>query len=116
MCSFKMSHVGNQFIKHSYSVHVCTCSLYVCICMFAFMYKHNCLEFLQPAGKMVAAAKAAVPTVGDQAAALQLGNFAKATAASLAELRAATVRVSSLPIEVLYVHTHYVFFVLLSGI
>ena len=39
---------------------------------------------------MVAAAKAAVPTVGDQAAALQLGNFAKATAMALAELRAAS--------------------------
>ena len=44
----------------------------------------------QPSGKMVAAAKAAVPTVGDQAAALQLGNFAKATATALAELRAAS--------------------------
>ena len=30
-----------------------------------------------------------MPTVGDQAAALQLGNFAKATAQSLAELRTA---------------------------
>ena len=38
----------------------------------------------------MAAAKAAVPTVGDQAAALQLGNFAKATAVALAELRAAS--------------------------
>ena len=42
---------------------------------------------------MVAAAKAAVPTVTDQAAALQLGNFAKATANSLAELRAASAKV-----------------------
>lgn len=41
---------------------------------------------------MVAAAKAAVPTVGDQAAALQLGNFAKATANALAELRAASAK------------------------
>ena len=41
---------------------------------------------------MVAAAKAAVPTVGDQAAALQLGNFAKATALALAELRAASAK------------------------
>ena len=54
-----------------------------------------CCSSPQPAGKMVAAAKAAVPTVGDQAAALQLGNFAKATAASLAELRAATIKVST---------------------
>ena len=42
---------------------------------------------------MVAAAKAAVPTVGDQASALQLGNFAKATASALAELRAASLKV-----------------------
>ena len=42
---------------------------------------------------MVAAAKAAVPTVGDQAAALQLGNFAKATASALADLRTATSKV-----------------------
>uniref|UniRef100_A0A1X7VGP0 FERM domain-containing protein n=1 Tax=Amphimedon queenslandica TaxID=400682 RepID=A0A1X7VGP0_AMPQE len=45
-----------------------------------------------PAVKMVAAAKAAVPTVGDQASALQLGNFAKATAAALAELRASSAK------------------------
>jgi len=43
---------------------------------------------------MVAAAKAAVPTVGDQAAALQLGNFAKATAIALAELRTASTKVT----------------------
>jgi len=48
---------------------------------------------IPPAGKMVAAAKAAVPTVGDQAAALQLGNFAKATAIALAELRTASTKV-----------------------
>ena len=47
----------------------------------------------QPSGKMVAAAKAAVPTVTDQAAALQLGNFAKATGVALADLRAASARV-----------------------
>ena len=50
---------------------------------------------------MVAAAKAAVPTVGDQAAALQLGNFAKATANALAELRAASAKV-----RVQHHHTH----------
>ena len=44
---------------------------------------------LQPAGKMVAAAKSTVPTIGDQAAAMQLGNFAKATANAIAELRVA---------------------------
>ena len=49
---------------------------------------------IPPSGKMVAAAKAAVPTVGDQAAALQLGNFAKATANALAELRAASAKVN----------------------
>lgn len=42
---------------------------------------------------MVAAAKAAVPTVGDQAAALQLGNFAKSTATALSELRTASAKV-----------------------
>ena len=41
----------------------------------------------------MAAAKAAVPTVGDQSAALQLGNFAKSTAAALAELRTASAKV-----------------------
>ena len=61
------------------------------------MYRQTYL-FLhhQPSGKMVAAAKAAVPTVGDQAAALQLGNFAKATANALADLRAASAKVSLL--------------------
>lgn len=43
---------------------------------------------------MVAAAKAAVPTVGNQFAALQLGNFAKATASALAELRSSAGKVS----------------------
>ena len=42
---------------------------------------------------MVAAAKAAVPTVGDQSAALQLGNFAKSTATALSELRTASAKV-----------------------
>nr|A0A3G2LGI8.1 RecName: Full=Talin [Oscarella pearsei]AYN71349.1 talin [Oscarella pearsei] len=44
---------------------------------------------IQPCGKMIAASKAAVPTIGDQAAALQLANFAKQTATCLAELRTA---------------------------
>ena len=48
---------------------------------------------------MVAAAKAAMPTVGDQAAALQLGNFAKATASALAELKAASTKVKSLSLS-----------------
>jgi talin len=47
-------------------------------------------SMLAPAGRLVAASKAAVPTVNDPAAALQLGNFAKATAGALAELRNAS--------------------------
>jgi talin len=47
---------------------------------------------IPPSIKMVSAAKAAVPTVGEQASALQLGNFAKATAAALAELRALSAK------------------------
>ncbi|XP_018408306.1 PREDICTED: talin-2 [Nanorana parkeri] len=46
-------------------------------------------NFLQPGSKMVASAKAAVPTVADQAAAMQLGQCAKNLATSLAELRTA---------------------------
>ena len=42
---------------------------------------------------MVAAANAAVPTVGDQAAAIQLGNFAKSTATVLSELHSASAKV-----------------------
>ncbi|XP_038639998.1 talin-2 [Scyliorhinus canicula] len=45
------------------------------------------LVFLQPGSKMVSSAKAAVPTVTDQAAAMQLGQCAKNLATSLAELR-----------------------------
>uniref|UniRef100_UPI00398F4284 talin-2 isoform X2 n=1 Tax=Pristiophorus japonicus TaxID=55135 RepID=UPI00398F4284 len=44
-------------------------------------------NFLQPGSKMVSSAKAAVPTVADQAAAMQLGQCAKNLATSLAELR-----------------------------
>uniref|UniRef100_A0A8C6XSA1 Talin 1 n=1 Tax=Naja naja TaxID=35670 RepID=A0A8C6XSA1_NAJNA len=46
-------------------------------------------NFLQPGGKMVAAAKATVPTVSDQASAMQLSQCAKNLAAALAELRTA---------------------------
>ena len=60
---------------------------------------------------MVAAAKAAMPTVGDQAAALQLGNFAKATASALAELKAASTKVKglslSLSLSLLYFFSQY---------
>uniref|UniRef100_A0A8B9PYU5 Talin 1 n=1 Tax=Apteryx owenii TaxID=8824 RepID=A0A8B9PYU5_APTOW len=44
---------------------------------------------LQPGGKMVAAAKATVPTITDQASAMQLSQCAKNLAAALAELRTA---------------------------
>uniref|UniRef100_A0A665VZG7 Talin 2b n=1 Tax=Echeneis naucrates TaxID=173247 RepID=A0A665VZG7_ECHNA len=47
-------------------------------------------SFLQPGSKMVTSAKAAVPTVADQAAAMQLGQCAKNLATCLAELRTAT--------------------------
>ncbi|TDH17297.1 hypothetical protein EPR50_G00006540 [Perca flavescens] len=44
-------------------------------------------NFLQPGGKMVTSAKSSVPTVTDQAAAMQLGQCAKNLATCLAELR-----------------------------
>uniref|UniRef100_A0A8C5GHJ6 Talin-2-like n=1 Tax=Gouania willdenowi TaxID=441366 RepID=A0A8C5GHJ6_GOUWI len=47
-------------------------------------------SFLQPGSKMVVSAKSAVPTVADQAAAMQLGQCAKNLATCLAELRTAT--------------------------
>uniref|UniRef100_A0A8C3AWT4 Talin 1 n=1 Tax=Cyclopterus lumpus TaxID=8103 RepID=A0A8C3AWT4_CYCLU len=45
-------------------------------------------NFLQPGAKMVAASKATVPTIGDQASAMQLSQCAKNLASALAELRA----------------------------
>uniref|UniRef100_A0A8C2I8Q0 Talin 2 n=1 Tax=Cyprinus carpio TaxID=7962 RepID=A0A8C2I8Q0_CYPCA len=50
-------------------------------------------SFLQPGSKMVTSAKAAVPTVTDQAAAMQLGQCAKNLATCLAELRTAAQKV-----------------------
>uniref|UniRef100_A0A8B9N265 FERM domain-containing protein n=1 Tax=Accipiter nisus TaxID=211598 RepID=A0A8B9N265_9AVES len=47
-------------------------------------------NFLQPGGKMVAAAKATVPTITDQASTMQLSQCAKNLATTLAELRTAT--------------------------
>ncbi|XP_030017114.1 talin-2 isoform X1 [Sphaeramia orbicularis] len=44
-------------------------------------------NFLQPGSKMVTSAKSSVPTVSDQAAAMQLGQCAKNLATCLAELR-----------------------------
>ncbi|XP_054631545.1 talin-2 isoform X2 [Dunckerocampus dactyliophorus] len=46
-------------------------------------------SFLQPGSKMVVSVKSAVPTVADQAAAMQLGQCAKNLATCLAELRMA---------------------------
>ncbi|XP_045564984.1 talin-2 isoform X1 [Salmo salar] len=46
-------------------------------------------NFLPPGSKMVTSAKSSVPTVMDQAAAMQLGQCAKNLATSLAELRTA---------------------------
>lgn len=48
----------------------------------------------QPGSKMVTSAKSAVPTVANQAAAMQLGQCAKNLATCLAELRTATLKVS----------------------
>uniref|UniRef100_A0A4W5PB03 Talin 2 n=1 Tax=Hucho hucho TaxID=62062 RepID=A0A4W5PB03_9TELE len=50
-------------------------------------------SFLQPGSKMVTSAKSTVPTVTDQAAAMQLGQCAKNLATCLAELRTATQKV-----------------------
>lgn len=50
---------------------------------------------------MVAAAKATVPTVSDQACAMQLSQCAKNLAAALAELRTATQKVSNFACRVL---------------
>ncbi|XP_061590619.1 LOW QUALITY PROTEIN: talin-1 [Cololabis saira] len=47
-------------------------------------------NFLQPGTKMVTAAKATVPTISDQASAMQLSQCAKNLASALAELRAAS--------------------------
>ncbi|KAM9590959.1 talin-1-like isoform 1-T1 [Morphnus guianensis] len=47
-------------------------------------------NFLQPGGKMVAAAKATVPTITDQASAMQLSQCTKNLAMALAELHTAT--------------------------
>uniref|UniRef100_H3CHP1 Talin 1 n=1 Tax=Tetraodon nigroviridis TaxID=99883 RepID=H3CHP1_TETNG len=47
-------------------------------------------NFLQPGAKMVAASKATVPTITDQASAMQLSQCAKNLAGALAELRTAS--------------------------
>ncbi|XP_036399054.1 talin-2-like [Megalops cyprinoides] len=59
-------------------------------------------SFLQPGSKMVTTAKSAVPTVSDQAAAMQLGQCAKNLATSLAELRTAAQKANEVcgPMEI----------------
>uniref|UniRef100_A0A673I1D1 Talin-1-like n=1 Tax=Sinocyclocheilus rhinocerous TaxID=307959 RepID=A0A673I1D1_9TELE len=47
-------------------------------------------NFLQPGAKMVTAAKATVPTISDQASAMQLSQCSKTLASALAELRSAS--------------------------
>ena len=48
---------------------------------------------LQPTGLLVAAAKKAVPVVGEETVAVHLGNMAKYTATRLGELRSAIAKV-----------------------
>ncbi|EGW07150.1 Talin-2 [Cricetulus griseus] len=57
-------------------------------------------NFLQTGSKMVSSAKAAVPTVSDQAAAMQLSQCAKNLATSLAELRTASQKATCGPMEI----------------
>uniref|UniRef100_H3ANX1 Talin 1 n=1 Tax=Latimeria chalumnae TaxID=7897 RepID=H3ANX1_LATCH len=56
-------------------------------------------NFLQPGGKMVAASKATVPTISDQASAMQLNQCSKNLAAALAELRTAAQKVRNASTE-----------------
>ena len=58
-----------------------------------FWFEDCARYFLQPTGLLVAAAKKAVPVVGEEAVAVQLGNMAKYTATRLGELRSAVTRV-----------------------
>ncbi|XP_039255853.1 talin-2-like isoform X8 [Styela clava] len=51
-------------------------------------------DFVQPGSKMVASSKAVVPTISDQATALQLTNFTKKLATAIAELKTATLKAS----------------------
>lgn len=65
------------------------------------MQKFHVFVF-QPGSKMVSSAKSSVPTVTDQAAAMQLGQCAKNLATSLAELRTAAQTVLNLSSPDLY--------------
>ena len=49
---------------------------------------------LQPGAKMVTASKSTVPTISDQASAMQLSQCAKNLASALAELRTASQKVT----------------------
>ncbi|KAJ0002057.1 hypothetical protein NQD34_001853 [Periophthalmus magnuspinnatus] len=57
-------------------------------------------NFLQPGSKMVTSAKSSVPTVTDQAAAMQLGQCAKNLATCLAELRTSAQKLTCGPMEI----------------
>lgn len=59
---------------------------------FGGFFPHISLS-LQPGSKMVTSAKSSVPTVTDQAAAMQLGQCAKNLATCLAELRTSAQKV-----------------------
>lgn len=60
--------------------------------MVLYVAEEKDIFILQPGGKLVIYAKAAIPTVGDQAAAMSLANASKSMAAALAELRAAATK------------------------
>ncbi len=51
---------------------------------------------MQPAAKMVAAAKSAIPTINDQATAMQLTNCTKNMVSALADLRTAAQKVRNI--------------------
>lgn len=62
-------------------------------------YRFSVLD--QPGAKMVTASKATVPTIGDQASAMQLSQCAKNLASALAELRTASQKVQLHSLSVL---------------
>jgi talin len=69
-------------------INACQDILQVTLIDFSVAYLH-CLYIIQPGGKLVTSAKAAVPTVGDQAAAMSLTNASQSLASALMELRSA---------------------------
>ena len=56
-------------------------------------HTHYICSVFKVTSRLVAASKAALPTVGDPIAATQLANFAKSTAQALGELRDAADKV-----------------------